>query len=271
MVSTKTLVLAALAAVAYAAPPAPPPKASPPPPPPPPKGCQPTPTLPLTGGASELPAPPANVTLKKIAVGHGIQNYTCGSDITAAANSSGALAVLYDVTPLYPGTPRTGLAQAAFDTLTTTTLWTQAIPLNLIDPAAAAPGVVLSSKSYGATASPFPPKADLKLGNMPPIKFLGHHYFDASNTPTFDLSAAGLLANVVKAHDDAPPANADKGPLGTGAVKWLQLVDSNKGISKGATMVYRVITAGGVAESCATTGAGATTSVPYTAFYWFYG
>lgn len=219
--------------------------------------------------ATELPAPPANLVLKKIAIGHGIQNYSCTADLTKPADAKGALAVLYDVTSLYPGNPK-GLSQAAFEALTTTVLWTQPIPLNLVNPQAAKPGVVLASKEYAATSKPFKAPADIKVGNTPPLKFLGRHYFDGSGTPTFDLSEAKLRAGVGKTGEANVPANADKGPLKTGAVKWLQLSDTGLGLSKGVTVVYRVITAGGVAESCTTTNGG-TGSVPYTAFYWFYG
>ncbi|KAK5660053.1 hypothetical protein OQA88_13522 [Cercophora sp. LCS_1] len=257
MFSAKTFVLAALAAVASAAPTC---------------GGKPTPTLPSTGdnAALDLPPPPSNLVLKKIAIGHGIQNYSCSADPAATPVAKGALAVLYDATPLYPGTPRTGLSQGAFNSLTTTVLWHQDIPLNLVNPAAAQAAAVLPSKSYVATTSPFKPKADLKLTNTPTLKFLGHHYFDGQGTPTFDLFEAGLKAHVVRLDGVPVPPNADKGPLGTGAVGWLQLGDSGQGKSIGINQVYRVITAGGVAEACAVAGEGIA-SVPYTAFYWYYG
>jgi hypothetical protein len=254
MFSTKAFVLAALAAVAYAAP----------------KPCSPTPTLPLTGGATELPAPPSGLVLKRIAVGHGIQNYSCSAAPTATPDAKGALAVLYDVTSLYPGTPHTGLSTLSkFNALTTTILHTLNIPLNFLNPDAAIPGVVLSSKLINTTPSPFTAPADITLGTQK-IKFLGRHYFDNSGTPTFDLSEAGLKANVVKLAGAPVPVGADAGTLGTGAVAWLQLGDSGKGLSVGLNQVYRVITAGGVAEACSVTGE-SVTSVPYTAFYWFYG
>ena len=218
-----------------------------------------------------MPPPPATLTLKKIALGHGIQNYSCSADAPSSTPSSkGALAVLYDITAFYPGTPRTGLSATAFHALTTTALWTQPIPLNLVETAAAAPGAVLPSKSYVATTSPFQAPADLNLGNMAPFKFLGHHYFDANSIPTFDLATVDLRASVGKLGDAMAPADADKGPLKTGAVPWLALNDSGKGLSKGLSYVYRIDTAGGVAEACSTVGDGFA-SVPYTAQYWFYG
>jgi len=255
MFSTRSFVIAALAAVASAVP------------------CKPTPTLPSTGGASELPAPPSNLVLKKIALGHGIQNYSC-ADAAATPQALGALAVLYDITPLYPGGGPGSLPSIeAFNALTTTALWTTDLPLNLVNAAAAAAGVKLSSKEYGATSTPFQAPKDLKLGNLPPLKYSGIHYFDSMvpSTPNFDLTGPGnLKAHVTKTGDVSAPAGADKGPLNTGAVKWLQLTDTNLGLSRGIKLVYRVVTAGGVAESCATTGAGKA-SVPYTAQYWFFG
>jgi hypothetical protein len=93
-------------------------------------------------------------------------------------------------------------------------------------------------------------------------------YFNSLNTPTFDLSAAGLLADVAKNSSVAAPSTSDTGILHTGAVAWLRLMDA-KGLSKGVSNVYRVITAGGNPQTCDVSGAG-TGSVPYTAFYWFF-
>ena len=73
---------------------------------------------------------------------------------------------------------------------------------------------------------------------------------------------------VVKNESTAPPANADAGILGTGAVLWLQLKDSNKGRSVGLDYVYRVVTAGGNPLVCQNVGD--KFSVLYTAYYWFY-
>ncbi|KAK0619209.1 hypothetical protein B0T14DRAFT_537089 [Immersiella caudata] len=257
MLSTKSFLLAALAAVASAAPGCKPPKA--------------TPTLPLTGGASELPAAPSNLVLKKIILGHGIQNYSCAADPTATPVAKGALAALYDITPLYPNGKPQSLSIDGFNALTSTVLWTQDLPLNLGNPAAAVAGAVLSSTQYGATTSPFKAPKDLTIPNLAPLKYAGRHYFDSTGTPNFDLTGPGnLKAHVVKKDGVAVPAGADKGPLNTGAVQWLLLGDSDLGISNGVKLVYRVVTAGGVAESCSTTGEGLS-SVPYTAQYWFYG
>lgn len=232
-----------------------------------------TPQLPSTG-ATDLNPPPAGTKLLQITVGHGIQNYSCAST-TANATLVGALATLYDTTKLYPGTPGSTLDQAAFDALSSVVLWTQDIPLNLVDPSSANPGTpnTPNSKpgsSYAADGTnPFPAPKPLSLPGMPEVPFAGVHYFDASGTPTFDLSASGLLAHVGKAGEVSSPGSADKGIVGTGAVGWLALKDSGKGVSKGVSFMYRVITAGGKPQSCSL--GEPTFSVPYAAAYWFYG
>lgn len=223
----------------------------------------------------------------RIAVGHGIQNYSCATSSTAAAAQLGALAVLYDVTDLYPGTPSTGLDADTFNSLPISLLWNQSIPLNLVNETAAIPGTpqqpnALPESQYGADVTdPFPSPAPAVLASLlqsrPPafrgvpaeLPFLGHHFFDASGTPNFDLAAANLYATVNKTASVAAPASADLGVLGSGAVPWLRLDDSGKDLSRGLSTVYRVLTAGGAAEACATSGAGSG-SVPYAAFYWFY-
>ena len=180
--------------------------------------------------------------------------------------------MLYDVTPLYPTTPRTGLDQNGWNSLPVTVLYSQQIPLNLAS-VDGTPTVSLAAGTlaYNADpANPFPAPADLTLGSLPVIKFLGHHYFDATGAPTFDLSAAGLFGSMAKTGSTNAPSGSDKGILGTGAVAWLQLADNGKGASKGVEMVYRVITAGGSPDPCSVAGAGVQ-SVPYTAHYWFFG
>ena len=187
---------------------------------------------------------------------------------------------MYDITPLYPGTPNTGLSADAFDSLSSTVLWSQAIPLNLVDAAASNNTTdPLPETAYQADASdPFPsPAADLSLGGSVSAKFLGHHYFDSNSSPTFDLSAAasdGLFLSGAKTGDVKAPEDADAGILDTGAVDWLQLGDNSRGLSEGLSIAYRVVTAGGAAELCSVSGAsaeGEVLSVPYAAQYWFYG
>ena len=81
----------------------------------------------------------------------------------------------------------------------------------------------------------------------------------------------------MKTGNVAAPKDADKGVLNTGAVAWLKLADTGKGMSKGVNLVYRVLTAGGNPEACDSAAVSAketegvqVQSVPYTTFYWFY-
>lgn len=202
-------------------------------------------------GATELPA--ANGTLKAIAVGHGIQNYTC-SAAGANATSGGALAVLYDITDLYPSLTDDERNQLPINLLRTTDL-----PLNLA-------GDV--DNQYAADVSnPYKADADVTVeGISEPLKVLGHHYFDQSLVATFDLFSVGLLFKGGKLYNVKAPATADLGLLNTGAVDWLLLAD--KGASVGLTTTYRVVTAGGNFLPCDE--AGQTFSVPYAAQYWYY-
>ncbi|KAI9813579.1 MAG: hypothetical protein M1827_003648 [Pycnora praestabilis] len=95
---------------------------------------------------------------------------------------------------------------------------------------------------------------------------LGHHYFSANGTPTFNLGSTGFLS-AGKVGDIPAPASAGKGVQGEGAVDWLALTD--KGGSVGLKEVYRVETAGGKAPAtCANQPP--TIQVEYSAQYWFY-
>lgn len=96
---------------------------------------------------------------------------------------------------------------------------------------------------------------------------IGKHFFDAAGTPVFDLHATGEKFIGKKIGQVSPPANAAKGPAGTGAVLWLKLDD--KGGSTGLKEVYRVITAGGnPTPNCKKAGV---FSIEYATEYWFYG
>jgi len=92
---------------------------------------------------------------------------------------------------------------------------------------------------------------------------LGHHYFGADGTPTFDLSSTGKILYGKKTSDIKAPATSNKGPDGTGAVDWLQLMA--KPGSVGLQVVYRVVTAGGAAPAnCTSTDL---ISIQYSAEY----
>jgi len=210
---------------------------------------------------TQLPA--ASGQLKHIVVGHGIQNYTCAKADSAAASSSGALAVLYEITDLAPG-GASPMSEAAWSALTDDVLYETDLPLNII-------GNVLTKYAADA-AAPFKAAGDADLaldGLASPLKAIGHHYFDAAGVPVFDLmAAAGQRLVAKKLNDTAAPAGADRGLLDTGAVAWLRLGDNGAGRSVGLSQVYRVYTSGGASIACSE--ANTTISVPYTAQYWFY-
>lgn len=182
------------------------------------------------------PLPATALTLKYIALGRGIQNYTCAS-VGAAPAGAGAIATLYDASMV---------GQLSLDLV-------HMIPGMSVNSRPPAPG-----RDYT-----LPPPA-----NMLPL--LGHHYFAADGTPTFDLKPVGKLLYSAKNGGTKAPANAPKGPAGTGAVDWLSLVaktDYNPSVGLG--QVYRVETAGGNPPAkCTST---AVISVQYAAEYWFYG
>ncbi|KFA61378.1 hypothetical protein S40285_03588 [Stachybotrys chlorohalonatus IBT 40285] len=219
-------------------------------------GCtpRPVPVMPVTGGDKELDRPPSNTTLKAIILGFGVQNYTCTS-AGATPSAIGALAMLYDVTRLYPGQGPNALPIEEFNTLTTTSLHNHEVPLNFD-----------SARGVSST-DPFTPDAPLELDGMAPIPFAGHHLFNAGGQPIFLLGERGINFVARKIDGIDAPEAADPGPDDTGAVQWLYLGSLPQ--STGAQYVYRVLTAGGVSHGC-TDGAGID-STSYTATYWFYG
>ncbi|KAF4977777.1 hypothetical protein FZEAL_5743 [Fusarium zealandicum] len=215
---------------------------------------RPTPVLPVNGGATELSTPPSGTTLKHIALGFGIQNYTCAEAGSKPA-AAGAVAMLYDITNLYPSQRRASMDSDAWASLTATALSSHKVPLNMND------------NGIGASSTnPFPAAAPLKLQGYSKIPFIGHHYFNANGIPTFDLLKDNQLLLAKKLEGIKAPASASAGPDGTGAVDWLYLGDA--GGSYGVNSVYRVFTAGGSSHGCNAQGSDSTS---YTAMYWFYG
>ncbi|KAL3424312.1 malate dehydrogenase [Phlyctema vagabunda] len=172
-----------------------------------------SPSLPVNGGTTELPAP-GNATFKYVAVGRGIQNYTC-----AAANATpvaiGAVATLFDGSSLASTDP------TKLDTFPALAVY-QPVPTCSLDIA----------------------------GDE--LAILGRHYFDIAGTPVFDLYTVDAVLKGKKTASIKAPATADLGPDNTGAVDWLQLQD--KGGSVGITEVYRVVTAGGNPLACTAAG-----------------
>ena len=96
----------------------------------------------------------------------------------------------------------------------------------------------------------------------------GTHYFDASGSATFDLSASsnGLIVGTKVGDIVAPEDDATKG--GNGAVDWLAL-DAKEG-SQGLSRVYRTETASGKPPATCD-GMAAEFEVEYCALYYFLG
>lgn len=106
------------------------------------------------------------------------------------------------------------------------------------------------------------------------INLLGHHYFENTTTPTFNLDTTAqqqygiALAN--KKGSMSAPSDAVIGQfnVGYGATTWLYLA-TIAGTVGGYTEVYRVNTAGGAAPStCA--GQAAAFEIQYSAQYYIY-
>ncbi|KAH8602236.1 hypothetical protein B0O99DRAFT_680375 [Bisporella sp. PMI_857] len=193
-----------------------------------------TPTLPLAVGATSLPAP--TTSFVSVALGRGIQNYTC-SAVGATPVAIGAIATLYDMTAL----ACSNIAQ-------------------------------LHALSASAVNTPAPRDPFTQPFSLPApynrIPSTGKHIFIADGTPNFVLSNLSKSILAKKNASVTAPATASKGPSGTGAVDWLQLIAKPAPyVSVGLSTVYRVETAGGVQGPCTSVGI---QSVQYAAEYWFY-
>ncbi|PNY25930.1 Uncharacterized protein TCAP_04126 [Tolypocladium capitatum] len=229
-----------------------------------PMACAATPVLPKTGTGKDLPAPPAGAILKHIALGFGIQNYTCAR-VGATPDAAGALAMLYDIASLYPGQGSDSLSLEGFEALPTVALWSHRVPLNL----QRSTGGRGDPHYPGASPTkPFPPDAPLQLSGIKPLPFLGHHFFNSNNVPTFVLDGGKINLPAAKLNAVDAPSRASRGPEDTGAVNWLYLGPKD-GTAVGAKYVYRVLTAGGASHGCSK--AAGPDSTSYAATYWFYG
>lgn len=197
-----------------------------------------TPVLPITGAL-----PPTTNTLAWVAVGRGIQNYSCAA-VGATPVSIGAIAVLFDYT---------SIARSDETELNT-----------------------FPGKAVDVPFDPFAPNPQ-SLPCLPPARVLGHHFFAADGTPTFNLTGAPVAGggNMIlfgnKTVTVTAPAGSPLGPAGTGSVAWLQLnakVNIPAETSIGLVQGYRVETAGGNPEAtCSEIGI---QSIQYASEYWFF-
>lgn len=207
-----------------------------------------------TKSGNGLPPPPANLTFKSIALGFGIQNYTCAQQ-GGNSTAKGALAMLYNITDLYPGRGPSSLSQSDFENLTTKALENYPVPLNF---SKSAEDRVDPNFPGASVAEPFPQDADLNVCGSKPLPFMGHHFFNGCGVPTFVSrdGAINMSVNLLQGVD-APKKE------GTETVKWLALKSKDD-----SQFVYRPLTAGGVSHGCKN-GTG-DDSTAYTATYWFY-
>ena len=113
------------------------------------------------------------------------------------------------------------------------------------------------------------PNTPLSIPGLGAFPILGFHFFAANGTPVFDLNTVGEILFSKKIADIKAPANASRGPEGTGAVDWLALtaIEGSVGLQE----VFRVDTVGGNPPmNCKGYMAGDVLSIPYSAGYHFY-
>ncbi|KAI4666516.1 uncharacterized protein J4E79_002555 [Alternaria viburni] len=189
---------------------------------------------------------PGDLDLKYVVLGIGTQNYTCGSDESAAPGTTGAFATLYDI-----GTKLNDEAYAKWKIPSITPL-----ALSLYE---VAPGLV-----------------DMSLRLQGYEHITGHHFFadvEGANTPTFafdKLSTPFPMTQVAKISNVSAPSYACPGKNGLPAVDWLYLQHKTGITQGGINTVYRVETAGGN-KPATCKGMPATWEVKYAAQYWVYG
>jgi len=193
--------------------------------------------FPTAPGATPLPDVSPGLTLKHVAIGRGTQNYTCGTNATAAPVAVGALATLYNATCIAATYP------------------------DLLD---ALPNVALQFNLSSTD------QASLTPSN---IGISGHHFFSNGTTPAFDLDTSSMqlgFASCSKNNSQPAPAGAPIGQdsQGFGAVPWLKLL-ARDGTTGNIEEVYRLQTAGGQPPlTCS--GMPPAFEIQYGAQYWFF-
>ncbi|KAG9779080.1 hypothetical protein KCU88_g4122, partial [Aureobasidium melanogenum] len=186
-------------------------------------------------GTTPLPSPDG-LTLAHVAVGRGVQNYTCANS-TATPAAVGAVASFFNASCVAADYPDL---------------------LELM------PGVALE----------FPVPTGNSLLEPSALGLSSHHFFSNTTTPVFafDVPTGPQLGTVTgqKVHDCPAPVNAVVGPngKGNGAVAWLHITARSTTIGN-IKAVYRLSTAGGSPPAtCA--GQPAAFSQDYSAIYWFW-
>jgi len=175
-----------------------------------------------------------------VAIGVGVQNYSCSST-TSTYTSTGAVAELYNIACLVHTPQLATIANEAY------ALW---------------------SKVPGNNAAEIPKC----LEGLNFLK-LGAHYFITNPvtgtglSPKWDFTSTGSNAGDENAFVVAAKAGDLPAPTGPGDVDWLSLTKVQGDL---ATQVFRVATVKGQPPASCTPGS-APISVKYTAQYWLYG
>ncbi|KAF7879321.1 hypothetical protein EAF04_000517 [Stromatinia cepivora] len=187
-----------------------------------------------------MPGPSRGLTLKHVAIGRGTQNYTCGTNATAAPTAVGAVATLFNASCIASTYP---------------------------DLLSILPNVALQFDLNLASSS---------TQNLNPADLMmsGHHFFTNSSTPFFDLNTKNWQlgrGGFAKTDGLAAPVDASVGQnnKGYGAVAWLKLT-ARDGATGDLQEVYRVNTAGGNPPTTCKDNLGSSFDVQYAAEYWFY-
>ena len=204
------------------------------------------PTASSTG--TPLPPPSPGLSVYHVAIGRGVQNYTC----TSPANASSTPTALGAVATLYNVSCQASVAPSSLSTLPNLVAMT---PLD----------------SMGETLFAANPNAQIS----------GHHFFTNTTLPTFNLNvdgddSLGIVFSKKNASVNAP-SDAGYGVDGSKAVPWLYLKstasptgDDPDGNTGGVKEVFRVNTAGGAAPATCAGMLGQSWSQQYSAEYWFF-
>jgi hypothetical protein len=190
----------------------------------------------------------SNVTLQRIALGVGIQNYSCAST-TSTPTSIGAIATLFDVQPWLQqcGNLQTSDLSRAY--------------LKAYNQQSCQASTDLDNNDC---------QTEINFLNFPVI---GHHWFNSINgagVPFFEIIPTGQISGQKVGDVPAPSGAFNGGKNGHGAVDWLFLTSDSSGLTSGLSEVYRIHTAGGnpAPDGCAS--GEKVLSYKYAAEYWFY-
>jgi len=196
-------------------------------------------SVPTTALNLQPPFPPLSTPPRYVALGVGVQNYTCSA--SGNYTSVGAVADLFDISCLYGTKEFAKIQNDAFD------IWKKCPKFD-------------------------PSESNLinELRQKFKIPLLGYHYFINDNgtlRPKFDLTSTGPNKGNPDAFVVASKALGVPAPNSSQDVDWLLL----KALSgKLADEVFRVYTKGGQPPTSCTPGSGPI-SVKYTTQYWFEG